>query len=296
MRPTLFHIFHYPVHAYPTMLSIAFITGTLLCVRICEKRGLWVAPDAGLWVFVGALIGAKAFYIIQYNPYAPTLGPAWHRHVWRAILIWQGGVVYYGGLIGGIIAVILYLYWYRIPRIQAMDVMAVFLPMGQAITRVGCFLNGCCYGYPTDVRWAVRFPRGSHAYLRQLHNHQITEDAPCSLPVHPTELYMCGGLIIIFLILLYMLKRQRFHSQLILSYMVLYGLLRFIVEFYRGESARSVYGLTVSQTISAVLLLAGLAGWFIAWKRGLWKHPVLTFPAEFPGNTDAGEEPNSPSA
>ena len=271
MRQVLFEVFGHSIHAYAAMISVSFVLGTLLTVREAEKQDLWIAPEAGLWVFVGALFGAKLFYIIQYDPFAEVLGEVWHRHAWRAIFIWRAGVVYYGGLFGGVAAALLYGKVNRIPLLKGSDLVFPFLAMGQAITRVGCFLNGCCYGYPTEMPWGVRFPAWGHCFRHQVNEKLIMPNAVTSLPVHPTQLYMVAGLAVIFIVLLRTLRHKRFDGQVVLGYAFFYGVLRFVVEFFRGDSARSMGGMTVSQTISLAMIAVGLFFLVITLKRGLWK-------------------------
>ncbi|HOJ31986.1 MAG TPA: prolipoprotein diacylglyceryl transferase [Candidatus Hydrogenedentes bacterium] len=247
MRQTLFTVFGYAFHAYPVMISIAFVTCTLLAVREADKRRLFLPPEAGLFVFIGALIGARAFYIIQYERI---------RDVWLALFFWQAGLVFYGGLIGGTITAYLCARFYRLPPLRTADIVVPYLALGEAITRIGCFLNGCCFGMPTQMPWGVRFPAGSYPFWKQVLDKLIPENAPCSLPVHPTQLYMTLGLVLFaFPLLKASLKRTVFDGQTALLYGVLYGIVRFTVEIFRGESARSVFGMTVSQTISLVLLI-----------------------------------------
>lgn len=283
MHPVLFHVVGQPIHAYPALLAVAFVAGTLLSVREADRRNIWFPPEIGLWVFVGALLGAKAFWIIQYDS-------IWN--VWRAVRVWEAGLVFYGGLVGGIVAAFTYTTVHRIHRRQAADLMVPYLALGQAITRMGCFLNGCCYGSTTNLPWAVHYPQGSHAYLHQLDTGQLTADAPCSLGVHPAPLYMAVGLLVIAGILKWTLERRRFHGQVAALYGVLYGALRFTVEGLRGDSARSVFGMTVSQTLSLALLAVGLTLIALAWRYGLYRQPVLQ-PADeaepTPGNLAANE-------
>ena len=276
MHPVLFHVFGHPIHAYPALLAVGFVAGTLLAVREADRRNIWFPPEIGLWIFLGALLGAKIFWIIQYDS-------VWH--VWRAIRVWEAGLVFYGGLIGGVVAALLYTTIHRIHRRQAADLMVPYLALGQAITRVGCFLNGCCYGDTTSAPWAVQYPPGSHAFQHQLEAGLLQADAPCSLGVHPAPLYMVGGLLLIAGLLKYTLERRRFHGQVAILYAILYGALRFIVEGLRGDSARSVFGMTVSQTISLSLVALGLALATIAWRRGMYRRPRL---APEPTPEDAG--------
>ena len=92
MYPTLIDLSGYTLHSYPFMLSVAFVTATLLASRAADKRGIDLSPDIGIWLFIGAILGAKIFFILQYNPFSESLGDVWHRHVWRAVFLWQGGL------------------------------------------------------------------------------------------------------------------------------------------------------------------------------------------------------------
>jgi phosphatidylglycerol---prolipoprotein diacylglyceryl transferase len=279
VRPVLVTLFgHYPLHAYATMLSVAFVVCTLLAVRAGDRRGLWIPPETGIIAFLGALIGAKIFYILQYNPYAALYGDVWHRHVWRAVFFWTPGLVYYGGLLGGMAAAAAFCRWRRLPLLGTADLVVPWLALGQALTRVGCYLNGCCHGAPSGAPWAVQFPKGSYAHLRQMHDGLLPGDAPLPLPVHPTQLIMVAGLVAIMAILLAALRRQRFNGEVALYYGLLYGILRFVVEGLRGESAHSVLGMTVSQVASLGLATLAAAMLAVAGRRGWYRLPVMTFP------------------
>jgi len=258
MHPTLLEIGTLKFHAYPTMLAVAFITCVLLGVREANR-----GPDAfpgtpigGLCGFVGALLGAKAFWILQYSE---------PKYLWHVFLIYEGGLVYYGGLIGGVLGVLLYLRVTRLPYWLTADIAAPYLALGQAITRIGCFLNGCCWGHAAEgLPWAVTFGRHSPAFTRQVEEGLLHPSAAAPLPVHPTQLYMVAGLLAIALVLKLGLGRDRpFHGAVGLAYCFLYGLLRFIVETFRGDSARSVFGLSVSQMISLALILGSVATYLV---------------------------------
>ncbi len=267
MRPVLVELYGYQFHAYVTMLSIAFVAATLLGVRESDKQGLNIPPETGLWIFIAALVGAKAFWIVQYDS-------PWR--IWRSVFIWEGGLVFYGGLIGGLLAAYAYVRLYRIPTLQAADVCAPYLILGQGITRIGCFLNGCCYGRPTILPVGIQFPPGSHVHHRQLVTGLLEQGAQNTLPVHPTQLYMVLGLFGTFVALKIILARKRFHGQVAAGYLLFYGALRFVVEGLRGDSARSIATLTVSQAISLGLMTVGAAIFVIAWRKGWFQRPIIT--------------------
>ncbi len=256
MHPTLLDVFGYKFHAYPTMLSVAFLTCTLLIVRELQRREppIDVTPQGGLWAFIGGLVGAKVYWILQYSE---------PKYLWHALFVWEGGLVFYGGLIGGIFAVFVYLTINQLPRRIVADVVAPYLALAEAITRIGCFLNGCCWGAPTKMPWAVTFPKGSHAYFQQVRDHIITGKETVCAPIHPTQLYMAVGLVLAMIILKRHGRTRHMPGATAALYVFFYGILRFTVEIFRGDSAKSVAGMTVSEAISLALVFVG-AVFFLA--------------------------------
>ena len=248
MRPELFQIFGFSFYSYRVLLAASFVVCTLLAVRASERRvdGVFVTPALGIWAFAGALLGARVFYVLQYEGLSA---------LWKALFIWDGGLVFYGGLVGGAATVAVCWRVHGTPFLKGADIVAPYLAMGEAITRIGCFLNGCCYGALTSVPWAVRFPRGSVAYQAQLDAGLITPADSHALACHPAELYMTVGLAAVFLALQSRVFRRNWDGSVVCGYLLLYGILRFLVESVRGDSARSVFGMTVSQAISMVLVV-----------------------------------------
>lgn len=256
MRPLLLELGGLKFHAYPSMLALAFLVCTLSAARDGERlaKPVFIPPQGAVWGLLGALFGAKVFWIIQYQEF---------KNLWRAFLLWEPGLVFYGGLIGGVVGVTTYLYFTDNIDLRIADVLAPYVALGEGITRVGCFLNGCCWGSVCEVPWGVVFPKGSHAHGDHLRDGLISSSAVGSLPVHPTQLYMTAGLVLSFFIMRYCLKRSPFTFAIALQYMFLYGIVRFIVEIYRGDSAYSVYGMTVSQTLSLALFIGSTTAFLI---------------------------------
>lgn len=271
MKPTLFRIDGFDFlglgelefHAYATTLAVAFLVGPLLAARDGERLEppVYVPVQGAIYALIGALIGAKAYWFIQYDS-------IWN--VWRSIFIWQGGYVYYGGLIGGLIAVVIYLKATRTFDWRLADVCAPYLAMGEGIVRIGCFLNGCCWGGVSDLPWAVSFPPYSHAADQHFEQGLLASRSQASLPVHPTQLYMTIGLVFVFLLLRILMKRSPFTFSVALGYFVLYGALRFTVEAFRGDSGRPLFEMTVSQMISLALAVGGATAFALVWhvRRG----------------------------
>jgi phosphatidylglycerol:prolipoprotein diacylglycerol transferase len=276
MRPTLldFNLFGIPFdfHAYVVMISIAFLVCTLMAVRenYRQPNPYPITPIVGIWIFLGAFVGARAYWIAQYGAaYEAAHGDPVHWY--HAFYIWQSGLVFYGGLLGGLVAAIAYLLYCRVPLLPMGDIAMPWVPLGIAITRLGCFLNGCCWGTPTDVPWAVAFPRGCPAYDHHVEVGLVPGSASHSLPVHPTQLYNLFGQLAVFLILLWMYRRFRAggtdrHVGLVLfTFPLLYGMVRFTTEIFRGDSGRPILDLTVSQVVSLLMIAVALVGYAILW-------------------------------
>jgi phosphatidylglycerol:prolipoprotein diacylglycerol transferase len=276
MRPDLFTLFGVSFGAYRVFLTAAFVVGTLLCVRESRRPDsrAELSAAAGVWAFVGALVGARAFYILQYDPQP-------FRHLWQAALLWVGGLVFYGGLVGGMVAVVVHLRLSRTPLAPALDIMAMYVPLGQAITRVGCFLNGCCYGTVCNLPWAVRFAPGSDAHIDEVNAGLIARDAWHTLALHPTQLYMAAGLLLISVILKRMLRRRPPPGTITSAYLMFYGILRFLIEFVRGDNAALVFHLTLYQVMS-IGLVAGAGAALLFRLRRTHPRACKTGPEESP--------------
>ena len=255
MRPTLISFGFLEIHAYTAAMAIAVVTGVLLAVRANyrQDRPLPVTPVIGIWIFLGGLIGARIYWILQYDTVL---------HLYRAIFFWQGGLVFYGGLMGGGAGGVGYAKWNKVPVLPACDLAFVYLPLAHAIARIGCFLNGCCWGSPTNMPWGVRFPQNAFngPYFHQMNAGLISNTSSQSLPVHPVQLYEAAGLFILFILLRALYTKSQTQGTIFALYFTLYGALRLFVESFRGDSARSLWGFfTASQAIGAILILFGLA-------------------------------------
>ena len=277
MRPTLlsFELFGVPFdfHSYVVMIAIAFLTCTLLAVRenYFRPEPFPITPIAGLWIFLGAFVGARAYWIAQLGAEYEVI---WGReiHWYEAFFIWQPGIVFYGGLLGGVTAGIAYMTVLRVPLLPMGDIAMPWVPLGVAMSRAGCFLNGCCWGTPTDVPWAVSFPRNGFAWDHHKELGLIDGTAAHSLAVHPTQLYNVGGQLIVFVILFWMYKKfraggsKRLEGIVLFTFPLLYGIARFTTEIYRGDSGRPVLELTVSQIVSLLFIAFALAGYVVLWR------------------------------
>lgn len=276
MYPTLISIGIFRFHSYTVMMSVGFLLAAILAVR--ENYRLEhpypITTMCGLWAFILALIGSRAWHIVQYTEWT------W-RDLLLSIRFWEGpGLVFYGGLVGGVLGAILYLKWVRVPLLPIGDIALPFIPLGHSIARLGCFLNGCCWGRPTSMPWGVSYPkRDLGAYAQQVEDGLIADSAPHSLPCHPSQVYESIGLLGLFLIMRYAYKRGWHRGRpgaILFLYPMLYGTLRFFVEMFRADNTRSVlHRFSVAQIVALVFILASIAGWAIL-RATVWKHAPVS--------------------
>ena len=251
------------------MLAISCLVGIYLCVKSAEKHHISTQKslNALLFAFIFAIVGARLYYCLQHVSFFVA-------HPAEVMALWKGGVASYGGFIGGVLAAMLYLKRARISVWKFADCCAPSIALGVFLTRLGCFMNGCCFGKVSDFPWAIRFPHGSGAHIQQLINGQITGTENLSLPVHPTQIYHSLTGFAIFLLIIRLRKYQKFDGQLLLTFAVLYSLSRFLIEFLRGDTTRGFVGiLSLPQFFS--LIIAAIAGYFLILK--LWKTEAVSF-------------------
>jgi phosphatidylglycerol---prolipoprotein diacylglyceryl transferase len=261
MRSILFEIpgWELKIHSYGVMILIACFAA--LAIAVWRARRDQIDPNSvyelAAWLFLGGAIGARGVYVISHPEAIHTLGD-----IFRS---WQGGNNFYGCILGGLTGSILY--WLRrpFPFRRMADAASLAVAMGIAIGRIGCFLNGCCYGAVSDLPWAIRFPAGSHAWVRQVDAGLISPTAAFSLPVHPTQLYASiAGFALLGLLLAYS-RRRRAAGETMAVLMIAYPITRWPLEMLRGDEPAIFAGMTLSQNISVALFACGLAVWF--WLR-----------------------------
>jgi phosphatidylglycerol:prolipoprotein diacylglycerol transferase len=251
------------IFGYGLMLFVAFLASMNLAAWRARRERLdpELIYDLSVWVFVGGLLGARLFYVVQY------WGDRIHT-IADIFRIWEGGIVLYGSIIGGTGAFFLFRAIRPFPLLPLLDVVAPSLALGIALGRIGCFLNGCCYGDRCTLPWAVAFPHDSPAWREHVAAGVIPASSPWSLPVHPTQLYSAiDGLVLLFLLTAYYPLRRRDGAVMALL-MVTYPVTRFLIEYLRNDEKVFLFGLTISQNISVLLLGAGLLFWFWLERRG----------------------------
>jgi phosphatidylglycerol:prolipoprotein diacylglycerol transferase len=263
------------VFGYGMMLFLAFLASMNLAAWRARREKLdpEVIYDLSLWVFMDGLIGARLFYVVQY----------WGDRVRTfadIFRIWEGGIVLYGSIMGGTAAFFVYRAVRPFPLRAYLDVIAPSLAVGIALGRLGCFLNGCCYGdLCPGLPWGVAFPRYSPPWTAQVGAGLIGQSAGWSLPVHPTQLYSTlDALVLLFLLSAFYPLRRR-DGEVMALLMITYPITRFLIEYLRNDEGVFLLGLTISQTISVGLFACGLLFWF-ALQRGPARRAVDVGSAE----------------
>jgi phosphatidylglycerol---prolipoprotein diacylglyceryl transferase len=245
MHPELFQFGPLHLRSFGAAMAVAFLVGTWLGMREARRRGLDEDRFVNviLITLVCSVLGARILYVIEHL--------AEFRSEWGSVFaLWQGGLTLYGGIVAGTFAGLTAARRFGLPRWVVADALAPSLALGTAFGRVGCFLNGCCYGHPTNVPWGVKYPQSSFAYLEF-----------GDTPVHPSQLYNAGYGLLLFTILWLARKRVRTPGTLFWSFVVAFGLGRIPIDLTRAYEADAVLlrvgpaPVTESQLTSAALAL-----------------------------------------
>lgn len=250
MYPELLRIGPFVISSYGLFLALAFLAGIYIASRLAGRRG--IDADAviniSLVIMVSAIIGSRLLYVLTH------LDEFRGRWLYTVVplrpdgSIGLGGLILLGGVLGAILAGSLYARHRRLPYWPLADSIAPALAFGLFLGRIGCFLNGCCYGKTCNLPWGVKFPPESAATY--IMGHQA---------LHPTQLYSSGYALLIFAVLMWLESRKPFAGLLSGVFLMLYGIARFSVDFFRYyERQMFFFGtLDLNQLISIMLFLSG---------------------------------------
>ena len=242
MHPILFNAGPVTIYSYGVLLAAAYLVGLQFALVRARHRGLdpQRVMDLGIWIIISALVGAKLLLLaVDFRQF--TGNP-------RDLLnLARSAGVFYGGLIAAVAVAIFYLRRHRMPLWTTTDVFAPGIALGHIVGRFGCLLAGCCFGKPTSVPWAITFT--DPAALANV-------GTPLAVPLHPTQLYEAGAEALILAFLLAFERRGNpFPGRTFWTYMLLYGVSRFIIEFYRNDNRGMVFdALSTSQFVSVLLV------------------------------------------
>lgn len=251
MYPVLFEFGRLKIYTYGFFVAAGAVAAILFARRRARQTGLDPnrITDLCFYLVIAAILGSRLFYVavnLEYFSAAPL----------EIFKIWSGGLVFYGGFIAALITGLLYTRRQGLPLGKTADIAAMALPLGHFFGRIGCFFAGCCYGQTCDLPWAVTF-----AHPDSL--------APLHVPVHPTQLYSAAANLAIFLLLFSLRNQQRLSGRLFLLYMFAYGILRSVIEIFRGDD-RGAFLLdtfSVSQVLGIGAALGALVLFFVLGRK-----------------------------
>lgn len=261
MCPRLLEIGPFTLHTYGVMISLAILASIYLASYLghregIQKKHIW---DLGFIVIISSIIGSKLLLVLtSLDYYLNDLSRLFSTEFLRA------GGVFYGGLLGAIAGC--YFFLKKNPSVSFLkiaDIAAPAIPLGQAIGRIGCFSAGCCWGSHSEVPWAVTF---SNNYA-----HGLT-GVPLHDTLHPVQLYESLSWLLLFTLLLIALRTKIFPvtGQLFAVYLISFGVIRFVLEFFRGDLYRGVYFngmISTSQAISLMIVPSALILFLVLRKK-----------------------------
>ena len=251
MFPNLIDLGFLHLRTYGACMAVGF----LLCWTLIEK--LSGRKDLGnllLAMMLSGVVGARTAYVIEH------WSAEFAAHPEQIVRVDQGGLMFYGGLM---LAIIVFIVWCRVKHESFWTMACLFctvIPLGHACGRVGCFFYGCCYGRLSDSALAVTFPAYSPAWYEQVRAGLIDSAALRSLPVLPTQLFEAAVLLVLFAVLLTLWFRRR--ALVLPAYLIGYALIRFGLEYLRGDPRAAWLGLSIGQLISLGMIILGVAFWF----------------------------------
>ncbi len=240
MFPDLISIGPFTIHTYGFFVAVGFAVGILTAVKVGKTQGVpsQQVMDMAFVMIVWAIIGSRLFYVLINFSY-------YKAHPLDIIKIWQGGLVFSGGLVATAAAMLWYLRRHRLSFWTTGDLWAPSLALGQAIGRIGCFMAGCCYGRPTGSSWGLVF-----THPKSL--------APLNIPLYPTQVFEAVSGFAVFLLLIFLHGKKRFEGQVFLWYLILHSTARLFVERFRGDERGLIPGTEMSATqLVATLILVG---------------------------------------
>lgn len=250
-----------PIYSYGVMLGLSIVVGSFISRGFVEKRD-GVDPSLTGWLYattiVSALFGARLLYVLtNLERFDGFTG---------FFRLMDGGLVAYGGFLGGFFGSWVYCRWHKISILAWADAAVPSLGTGLLLTRIGCLLYGCDFGQRYDGPFGIRFPPDSPCYNRQRVEGLLPEHALSSLPVHPTQIYESIVGLLLFVLTLVVWKRRKKRGEVFIAFTMGYAVLRFLLELFRGDDQRGgMFGFSTSQLIGMVTFVIAGALW--VWLR-----------------------------
>jgi phosphatidylglycerol---prolipoprotein diacylglyceryl transferase len=265
VHPVAFQIGQFTIYWYGILVAAGILLGLYTASRrsALDRLPRESVADLGTLLIVGALLGARLLYVFTFwkEDFAD-------QSLSKIFAIRDGGLVFYGGLIGGAVSAIAYCKWKKLPLWRVADTLAPSIALGHVFGRMGCLMTGCCFGKPSSLPWAIQFPMQSQAWNHQVVLEKIT-GGQAALPVHPTQIYESLLNLALYIGLAWLYRRKKFDGQVFATYLLCYAVLRAFVEAFRGDypANQITAGLTPAQMVSIGILTAGIFVWKMAPRR-----------------------------
>ncbi len=243
MYPVLIRLGPLTIHTYGFLIATAFLVALWLAAAQARQRGLSYekVADQAFYTLIAGLAGSRLLYVAtDWSHYAANM--------LDIVKIWEGGLVFYGGVLSALPVAVYMAKKEDLPLWDAADIWAPSIALGHAIGRLGCFCAGCCYGKPADgLPWAVVFSNPDSLAVK-------------GVALHPVQLYESAAEVLNFLILMALRRRQSFKGQLFWVYILNYSIIRAVAEVFRGDEIRGFIagGVSISQGISVAMFLLSL--------------------------------------
>ena len=257
MYPILFQLGSLPLHTYGLFVGLGFVSTLAIAKHLRRRQGLPDAPIDGLalWLIGSGLFFARAAYVAEHWRAEFANAP-----FYEVLRVTSGGLMFFGGFLGAVLTLWLYARFHRESFLGLADVASVAVPAAHALGRVGCFFSGCCHGVVTGSWWGVCFPGGSPAWRLHAERGLLSAGAHESLPVIPVQLVEALANALIFAALYFFHRRLgRFPGLVTGLYLMLYAVLRFNIEFIRGDERQALGFLSIGQAIAVGTFLFGAA-------------------------------------
>ncbi len=259
MFPHLLTLGSFSLPSYGALVALAFLVALAMASKFASQRGMKseTVVNLGVYCALAGMAGAKLLMI--------AMDPLYREHPSEifSLAVLQSAGIFFGGFIASLLFAFFYMRQQGLPVLATSDIFAPGVALGHGIGRIGCFAAGCCWGRQTTLPWAVTFTSTA-----------TTTGVPLNVPLHPTQLYEAMGEAFICLALLAMLRGKHRAGQVIGMYLLLYGLLRFAVEFVRDHDASNPFGgpFVLEQWIALALAAGGV--WLFARRGGEWSGPA----------------------
>ncbi|MFH1305032.1 MAG: prolipoprotein diacylglyceryl transferase [Candidatus Omnitrophota bacterium] len=232
MHRIIFQLGSFTLYSYGLCVAGAFLLCTVLILKDSKKRGMSPEKvfDCFVAILIGGIVGARAMYVT-------ANWPEYAHSPLSALRFYEGGLIFQGGLIAAVITAVVVTRIKKLSFWKITDLMAPYIVLGQAIGRIGCFLNGCCYGRIVQ-RAGITFPQ--EAVMR-----------------FPTQIYSSLFLLLLFMFLLWVRQKRSFDGSVFMMYIIIYSVFRFLMEFMRGDEYMTLFGMRLSQVICIAMFACG---------------------------------------